>query len=77
MALAALGQPRFAAPLGEYVQVGEDGQYTVSPMDLVALFGPARERGAALGELQFDIAASLQQVLERTVLQLAGWLREA
>lgn len=77
MALAALGRPQFADALGECVQVGPDGRYTVAPMDLVALFGPAGQRGGALGELQFDIAASLQQVLERTVLKLAGWLREA
>jgi carbamoyltransferase len=42
-----------------------------------SVFGPARERGGPMEQMHFDIAASLQQVLEDTVLQLSGWLREA
>jgi len=48
MALAALGQPRFADVLQAHVQRGDDGQYTIEPLDLVTHFGPPRERGAAL-----------------------------
>ncbi|WP_119154897.1 carbamoyltransferase [Caldimonas tepidiphila] len=77
MALAALGQPRWRERLRELVQVGEGGQYRVEPTGLAELFGPARERGAPLEQSHFDIAASLQQVLEETVLRLAAWLREA
>lgn len=75
MALAALGQPRFADVLQAHVHVGDDGQYTIEPLDLVTHFGPPRERGAALESRHLDLAASLQQVLEETVRQLAAWLQ--
>jgi carbamoyltransferase len=77
MALAAMGQPRHADALARHVRVGADGMYEVDQFDLEDVFGPRRERGAPMGQSHFDIAASLQQVLERTVLSLAGWLRQA
>jgi carbamoyltransferase len=77
MALAALGTPRFRQVLAERVRVFDNGQYEIAPMDLAALFGPPRERGAALEEHHLDLAASLQDVLEDTVLTLARRLREA
>jgi len=77
MALAAMGTPRKAGELSRRVRVGRDGQYTVAPLDLEAWSGPPRERGAPLLEHHFDLAASLQAVLEDTVRQLAAWLREA
>jgi len=76
MALAALGKPHGAARLKEHVVVRGDGQYRVEPLDLAAIFGPPRQPGTALTEAHLDLAASLQQVLEETVLQLAVWLRE-
>ncbi|WP_157267762.1 carbamoyltransferase family protein [Azohydromonas aeria] len=76
MALAALGQPRFAEVLQRHVQVFPDGRYEIGAIDLAALV-PPRERGAALEQPHLDLAASLQQVLERSALQLAAWLREA
>ncbi len=76
MALAALGQPRFAQALQRHVRVFPDGRYEIEPMDLAALV-PPRERGTALEQPHLDLAASLQQVLERSALQLAAWLREA
>lgn len=77
MALAALGQPRFADVLQAHVHVGEEGHYTIEPLDLAAHVGPARERGAALEARHLDLAASLQHVLEDTVLRLATWLRRS
>jgi carbamoyltransferase len=77
MALAAMGEPRYAAGLREHIRILPGGRYEIAPMDLTRLFGPPRERGATLGQAHFDLAASLQQVLEDTVLQLATWLREA
>src|SRR5438105_2713832 len=77
MALAALGRPVFAERLREHVKLGADGQYRIAAIDLTALFGPPRERGAELKQRHFDLTASLQLVLEETVLQLAHWLREA
>ncbi|NML13542.1 carbamoyltransferase family protein [Azohydromonas caseinilytica] len=76
MALAALGQPRFAEALQRQVRVHPDGRYEIDRIDLAALV-PPRERGAALEQVHLDLAASLQQVLERSALQLAAWLREA
>jgi carbamoyltransferase len=77
MALAALGTPRFRDALSKHVRLGEQGQYQVLPMDLERLFGAAREPGAKLEQHHLDLAASLQDVLEDTVLALARWLRQA
>ena len=41
------------------------------------MFGPARKRNAPFTQKHFDIAHSLQKVLEATVLQLVNWLYEA
>jgi carbamoyltransferase len=76
MALAALGSPRLATQFLELINLGPDGRYTVKEFDATEHFGPAREPGAPLGPMHFDLAASLQQALERTVLRLAGWLRD-
>ena len=77
MALAALGTPRFAGLLREHLQTSAEGQYQLTPLDMERAFGPARPAGARLDERQLDLAASLQDLLEDTVLQLARWLREA
>ncbi|SHM50273.1 carbamoyltransferase C-terminal domain-containing protein [Rhizobacter sp. OV335] len=77
MALAALGMPRFASALRSHLHVGDGGQYTVAPIDLTALAGPPRVPGTPMTERDLDLAASLQDVLEETVLSLARWLREA
>jgi carbamoyltransferase len=77
MALAALGKPVYADALRALIEVTGDGQYRIAPFDASALFGPARRRGEPLEQRHFDITASLQVVLEETVLQLARWLREA
>ena len=77
MALAALGQPTLRERFESILAVGDDGRYTIAPFDETQLFGPARARGAPLEQQHFDLAASLQQALERAVLKLAGWLREA
>jgi carbamoyltransferase len=77
MALAAMGEPRFAEALRRHVTVQPGGQYTVAGFDCADLFGPARARGTPMAQVHFDIAASLQQVLEATVVQLARWLAQA
>ena len=77
MALAALGTPRFAGLLREHLHTGAQGQYELTPLDMERAFGPARRAGSRLDERQLDLAASLQDLLEETVLQLARWLREA
>ncbi len=77
MALAALGEPRLARKLRRYITVRDNGQYTIAGFDAGDLLGPPRARGEPIGSREFDIAASLQLVLEETVLQLAGWLAQA
>jgi len=76
MALASYGEPRHVDAFRELVRLDGHGGYRVSPSRLEDIFGPARQRGEAIGQREFDIAASLQTVLEQTVLELAAWLRE-
>src|SRR5919206_4139974 len=77
MALASFGKPRYLAEFREIVKVGENGAYTVQPPRLEQRFGPARARGGPLEERHYDLAHSLQVVLEETVLELARWLHGA
>ena len=74
MALASYGEPVFAHAFRRLVSV-TGGQYTVADTDLKELLGPARTRGASLEQRHFDIARSLQLVLEESALELAAWLR--
>jgi carbamoyltransferase len=74
MALASYGEPSHLDVFREIVLLKGEGRYSIRPPQLVERFGPARRRGAAIERLHYDIARSLQQVLEETVLELAGWL---
>ena len=77
MALASFGKPRYRSIFREAVQVGSNGQYTIQPLNLEEHFGPARLKGGPLEQRHYDIAHSLQVVLEETALQLVEWLYEA
>jgi len=77
MALASFGRPRYLADFREIVTVGANGAYTVAPPRLEERFGPPRRRGDPLEDRHYDVAHSLQVVLEETVLALAGWLHDA
>lgn len=74
MALASFGKPRYLSLFREMVQLGARGQYTIRPLKLEEEFGPARVKGGPLEQRHYDIAHSLQLVLEETVLQLVQWL---
>jgi carbamoyltransferase len=76
MALASYGKPEYLKELENAITIREKGDYVIAPLDLTALFGPARQRGGPLEKRHFDLASSLQVVLETTVLRLAGWLHE-
>lgn len=76
MALASFGKPAYADVFREIVRYRGGGHYTVSDPKLVERFGPPRERGGPLDQRHFDIACSLQRVLEETVLELARWLHD-
>ena len=75
MALAAMGKPTYKAALRDHVHIGVGGQYVVDPLDMPALFGAPRQRGTPLEQRHLDLAASLQEVLEESVLTIATWLR--
>jgi carbamoyltransferase len=74
MALASYGKPVHAPLLRKVLQYQGQGDYRVERADWVEMFGPARERGAEFTEHHMNIAASLQYVLEETVLQMVEWL---
>jgi carbamoyltransferase len=75
MALASYGDPVFKREFRDLVRIGSDGSYEIAEANLAERFGPARERGAALTKRHFDIARSLQWVLEESAVELAGWLK--
>jgi carbamoyltransferase len=74
MALAAYGEPRHADTFRKAIEVGENGSFTIAPIAFEEVFGPRRSKGDPLEQHHFDIASSLQSVLEETVLQLTHWL---
>ena len=76
MALASFGKPRYRDLFREIVLCSDDGGYRIGPAELERRFGPARARGGPLEQRHFDIASSLQLVLEETVLHMARWLHK-
>jgi carbamoyltransferase len=76
MALASFGKPRYVTDFREIVQLGLDGQYTIQLPNFEERLGPARVKGGPLEQRHYDIAHSLQIVLEETVLALVEWLHE-
>lgn len=76
MALASYGRPAHLTAFREILQYDGEGGYTVSRLNLAERFGPSRQRGEPFNQAHMDIAHSLQQVLEETVLSMALWLHE-
>jgi carbamoyltransferase len=74
MALASFGKPRFTGHFRDIVRVEGEGLFTVGPLCLEERFGPARRRGEPVLDRHYDIARSLQEVLEETVIELCRWL---
>ncbi|MBL1174938.1 carbamoyltransferase family protein [Pantanalinema sp. GBBB05] len=77
MALASFGKPRYVNEFHHLIQMEKKGQYQVRSHSLTDQFGTPRRRGDPLEERHFDIAHSLQVVLEKTVLEISHWLHEA
>ena len=73
MALASYGKPVFADAMRKLVRYDGDGRYAILDGDLVAMFGPPRER-RPIEPHHCDIAHALQRVLEETALQAVDWL---
>jgi carbamoyltransferase len=76
MALASYGKPEFVKDFREMIRVGANGQYNITNQNLTERFGPKRLRHEEFTSFHFNIAHSLQLVLEETVLELAGWLHQ-
>jgi carbamoyltransferase len=76
MALASYGKPVFLNDFRSMIHVGENGKYTISDLKLEERFGKARKRDEPFLPHHFDIAYSLQKVLEETVLQLVNWFQK-
>lgn len=75
MALASFGKPRFLDQLRQLIRIQGNGQYEIAPLELAKRFGPQRRRGGPMEQWHFDLAHSLQAVLEETVVELARWLQ--
>jgi carbamoyltransferase len=74
MALASYGKPAYASAFRNVVHYHGEGEYTVEAVNWTELLGPPRERGGPMDPVHFDIARSLQLVLEETVAQMVDWL---
>ena len=73
MALASYGSPRYAAELRSAVRATGEGGFRTGPIDWGGLVKP-RPPGEAIGREHADLAASVQQVTEEVLLELARWL---
>jgi carbamoyltransferase len=74
MALASYGKPEFVKDFREIIQILRHGQYSIEDERLVERFGPARLRHEEFTSHHFNIAHSLQSVLEESALELCTWL---
>lgn len=76
MALASYGNTDFVKDFREMIQLGGNGQYTITNQNFTERFGPQRLRHQEFTAHHFNIAHSLQLVLEETLLDLTGWLQK-
>ncbi|SDE96206.1 beta-1,4-N-acetylglucosamine oligosaccharide 6-O-carbamoyltransferase NodU [Mucilaginibacter pineti] len=76
MALASYGKPEFIKDFREIVQISGNGQYTINNQKLEERFGPKRLRHEEFTSHHFNVAHSLQLVIEESMLELTGWLKK-
>lgn len=76
MALASYGKPVFEKDFREIIELTGNGGYKIHDEDLEARFGPKRLRNDPFTEHHFNVAHSLQKVLEDTVVELTNWLQK-
>jgi len=74
MALASYGKPIYLQQFRSLIHIKDNGCYTIDDFSPEEVFGPARKKGGEYEQKYFDIAHSLQKVLEETVLKLVQWL---
>ncbi len=73
MALASYGTPRWRDAMRAAMHHDGDGGFTALPVDL-ARFVPPRGEGAPFTGGHADLAASVQDALQETMLDIARWL---
>ena len=76
MALASYGKPEFANDFREIIRIGNNGQYTINNQNFTERFGAKRLRHEEFTKHHFNVAHSLQLVLEEALLELTGWLHQ-
>ncbi len=76
MALASYGRPEFVKDFRDMINIGPKGQYTITNEHFQERFGNPRSRADAFTSHHFNLARSLQLVLEESVLELTHWLQE-
>jgi carbamoyltransferase len=74
MALASYGKPVFVKDFREMINISSNGQYTIENERLTERFGPPRLRHEEFTSHYFNIAHSLQLVLEESALEICNWL---
>lgn len=75
MALASYGKPVYENQFRKLIDV-DGGSYQIREFDPEEFFGPKRKRSDTFDTQHFNIAHSLQKVLEDTVLDLVHWLHK-
>lgn len=76
MALASFGKPEFVNEFRNMVKIENNGLYTIENENFENLFGAQREPQAPFTSHHFNLAHSLQSVLEESVLELTSWLHQ-
>lgn len=76
MALASYGKPVFEKDFREIISITGNGNFVINDENLEQRFGPARLRHEPFTEHHFNIAHSLQKVLEESVIELTDWLQK-
>jgi carbamoyltransferase len=65
MALASYGKPVYLDAFRKMIDVKEDGNYTIKPMDFEKVLGKRRLKNEPFEQQHFDIAHSLQKSIRR------------
>src|SRR5690606_27555458 len=66
MSLASYGKPEFVNDFRDIIHLGSQGNYSIKQEPFEERFGPARQRDDAFTSHHFNLAHSLQVVLEET-----------
>src|SRR5690606_465621 len=76
MALASYGKLEFVKDFEDIIQLKGNGQYMITDERLEERFGKSRSKDDPFTSHHFNIARSLQYVLEKRVLEITDWLHQ-